>query len=130
VGVGDRRDHHALPDDGFVRVLVGEAVEASAVGGKHSVYYIRHDMDADAVRAVRDAIVAEITQESKRIHEEILSGELGERALAYRAEEAEALRKKIALYEDLLDTGLEDLRQGLDLAEQGVAAAAIQGAGV
>ena len=44
------------------------------------------------------AHVREIEQETERLHKEVLDGELGEKALNHRMAEADAMRKKIALY--------------------------------
>lgn len=104
---------------------VSAAVEKSAFGRPHACYVLRVAMDADAVRAVRDAIVAEVTAEANRIRSEVLSGELKERALESRRLEAVDLRDKVALYEQLLDTGLASLREAIDAAEEAAAAAAL-----
>jgi hypothetical protein len=104
---------------------VAAAVEKSAFGRPHACYVLRVAMDADAVRAVRDAIVAEVTAEATRIRNEVLSGELKERALESRRVEAEDLRYKVALYEQLLDTGLASLREAIDAAEEAASAAAL-----
>src|SRR5262249_51436552 len=78
------------------------AVETSGVGRPNAVYLIRHEMDAGAVRAVRDAIVQDVSSRAARLQEEVLKGELGERALLAREREAQELRDKIKLYENLL----------------------------
>ena len=49
-----------------------------------AVYLLRHRMDADAVRAVRDAVVAEVQGEAARIRDEVQTGDLGGRALETR----------------------------------------------
>jgi len=77
------------------------------------------------VRAVRDAIVAEVSAEGSRISQEVMDGNLGERALEHRKEQALGLRSKIELYEELLDCGLESLRKAVDETEQTVATAAL-----
>jgi hypothetical protein len=82
-------------------------------------------MDADAVRAVRDAVVAEVQAEASRIHDEVLSGELGGRALDTRRSRARELQEKISLYEHLLDVGLEGLHAAVDRADQAAAAAVL-----
>lgn len=104
---------------------VSAAVEKAAFGRPHACYVLRVAMDADAFRAVRDAIVAEVTAEANRIRAEVLSGELKERALESRRLEAEDLRDKVALYEQLLDTGLASLREAIDAAEEAAAAAVL-----
>jgi hypothetical protein len=99
------------------------AVESAAEGKPSAVYVLRHRLDA--VRAVRDAIVAEVQAESARIHDEVVGGELGSRALETRRSEAGQLRQKIALYEGLLNVGLEGLYHAVDRADQAVAAAVL-----
>jgi hypothetical protein len=104
---------------------VAQAVERAAAGRPSAVYLLRNQMDADAVRAVRDAIVAEVQQEAERIQKEVASAELGERALENRRTQAGELRQKIALYEELLGVGLHGLEQAVDAAEQSVAMATL-----
>lgn len=103
---------------------VARVVEnAPTRGGSTRVYLVRHEMDADAVRAVRDAITDEVRQATEKIHKDVLSGELGERALTHRQLEADELRAKIGLYEDMLNVGLGSLRADLDKAEEAATAA-------
>lgn len=105
---------------------VARVVESCPHQGKgNAVYCIPHELGVEAVRAVKDAITQEVTQESSRLHEEIISGELGERALENRQLQADLLRDKIALYEEILQVGLGSLREGLDKAEQAAVAARI-----
>jgi hypothetical protein len=101
------------------------AVEAAGVHRANSLYLLRHRMDADAVRAVRDAVVAEVQAEATRIHDEVLAGELGDKALETRRARAGELREKIGLYEHLLDVGLGGLRTAVDRADQAAAAAVL-----
>ncbi len=102
---------------------VSHATEAAAKQGKSAVYLLRHRLDAEAVRAVRDAVVAEVEAEARRIHEEVLTGELGERALQARQHQAAELRPKVALYEHLLSVGLGMLHGAVDRADQAAASA-------
>jgi hypothetical protein len=101
------------------------AVELATAGRPHASYLLRHQMDADAVKAVRDAVCVEVLAEAKRIQADVLSGELKERALESRRAQAEELRGKVALYESLLDAGLAQLREAIDAADQAAAAAAL-----
>jgi hypothetical protein len=109
--------------DDFARVA--EAVEESADGKPNGVYVLRHRLDADAVRAVRDAVVAEVRAEAGRIKEEVLGGDLGTRALETRQKQAADLREKVSLYEDLLSVGLKGLHRAVDEADQAAATAAL-----
>src|SRR6476469_7369587 len=63
---------------------VADAAERAADGRPSAVYVLRHRLDADAVRAVRDAVVAEVQAEAVRICDEVQAGELGGRALETR----------------------------------------------
>ena len=111
--------------------LMADAVSAAAnVQGGNTVYFLTHEMNEDAVRAIRDAISDEVLAESARIHDEIVSGELGGRALKARASQAEALRVKIKSYDSILDCGLSYLKASVDKAEAAIAAGAVlEGAG-
>jgi hypothetical protein len=101
------------------------AAEEAAEGKPSAVHILRHRLDAAAVRAIRDAIVAEVLTEATRMHDEIVSGELGERALESRRAQLGQLREKIALYEELLQVGLGGLFQAVDRTEQAAAAAVL-----
>ena len=89
------------------------------------MYVLRHRLDADAVRAVRDAVVAEVQAEADRIRDEVAAGDLGGRALETRKKQAAELRDKVLLYEDLLSVGLPGLHTAVDQADQAAATAAL-----
>ena len=104
---------------------VAGAVEGAAVGRPSAVYLLRHRLDADAVRAIRDAVVADVRGEVERIRAEVVSGELGGRALEGRRRRAVELRHKVLLYEDVLSVALRDLHAAVDGADQAAATAAL-----
>jgi hypothetical protein len=104
---------------------VAHAVERAATGRPSAVYVIKHKLDADAVRAVRDAVVGEVRADADRIVAEVSGGDLGGRALDTRRKEAAALRDKVLLYEDLLNVGLAGLHRAIDAADQAAATAAL-----
>jgi hypothetical protein len=104
---------------------VAAAVEGASEGKPSAVYLLRHRIDPDAVRAVRDAVVAEVQTEATRIRAEVLSGELGGRALETRQRLAHELRDKVLLYEHLLHVGLDDLHAAVDAADQAAASATL-----
>ncbi len=101
------------------------AVEAAATGKPSSVYVIRHELDAAAVRAVRDAVVADVQADAARIVAEVNAGDLGGRALETRRSQAAQLQDKVLLYEDLLNVGLNGLHRAVDAADQAAAVAAL-----
>jgi len=78
---------------------VAEAAERAADGRPSAVYVLRHRLDADAVRAVRDAVVAEVQAEAVRICDEVAARDLGGRGLETRKKQAADLRDKVLLYE-------------------------------
>ena len=104
---------------------VADAVERASTGRPSAVYAIRHKLDADAVRAVRDAVVADVAGEADRIAKDVAAGDLGGRALDARRKEAAALRDKVLLYEDVLAVGLAGLHAAVDAADQAAAGAAL-----
>ena len=104
---------------------VADAVERASTGRPSAVYAIRHKLDADAVRAVRDAVVADVAGEAERIAKDVAAGDLGGRALDARRKEAAALRDKVLLYEDVLAVGLAGLHAAVDAADQAAAGAAL-----
>ena len=101
------------------------AVERAADGRPSAVYLLRHRLDRDAVRAVRDAVVQEVRDEAGRICAEVTAGDLGARALETRKKKAGDLREKVLLYEDLLAVGLQGLHAAVDAADQAAATAAL-----
>lgn len=93
---------------------VGQAVELCAEHKAHKLYTMRQLMDADAARAIRDSIEQELLTEARRIHEEVMSGELGERALESRRVLVEDLAEKAREYETIIGQSLSHLREALD----------------
>jgi hypothetical protein len=104
---------------------VAAAAERAADGRPSAVYVLRHRLDADAVRAVRDAVVAEVQAEAGRICAEVAAGDLGGRALETRKQQAADLRDKVLLYEDVLSVGLAGLHAAVDRADQAAATASL-----
>jgi hypothetical protein len=104
---------------------IARSVEIAADGALSAIYMLRHQLDHDAVRAVRDAVVAEVQSEANRIKGEVLAGELGSRALETRKTQATDLRQKVLLYEELLSVGLKGLHRAIDEADQAAATAAL-----
>jgi len=104
---------------------VAHVIEQAAEGRPSAVYVLRHRLDADAVRAVQDAVVAEVQAEATRIRAEVDAGDLGGRALETRRKQAADLRDKVNLYEDLLTVSLAGLHDAVDEADQAAATAAL-----
>lgn len=106
-------------------------VEAAACNGtKSAIYRIEHDFNSESVRAVRDAVIEEVQAASARLKKEIMSGDLGERALETRQYQAEELRRKVELYESILNVGLESCRAVIEEAANAEAAAVILQSGL
>lgn len=96
------------------------AVEHAAEGQAVS-YAISHELTPDAIKAVRDALVHEVQTESKRINDEILSGGLGERAVASRRAELASLQAKVKDYEAILGEAIDVFVKVKDDNDQGAA---------
>jgi hypothetical protein len=99
-----------------------EVFERSGVNCTNSVYLLRNSMDADTIRAVRDAIITEVQNEAARIDREVKCGDLGERALETRQQQAEELAQKVRMYERILGEGLGNL---ITAAEKALSAASV-----
>jgi hypothetical protein len=105
-----------LPDSGLPEwSKIIEAVETASPNSR--VYIVRHDMDAESIRAVRDALINELTATCDQLTAQIQSGELGERALASKEREARDLMGKVSAYESILGGGLDSLRTMLSNVE-------------
>lgn len=106
---------------------VAGVVDGCGFKKPNAVYLLRHQMDADAVRAVRDGIVNEVRVRSQEISREVLDPDnpLKARGLARRQEEAQELHEKVKLYEELLGVGLSGLTQTLEEVEATIGQAAL-----
>jgi hypothetical protein len=111
---------------GVAGVVEASARKTARTKNPSTVYLIRHDMDVDSVRAVRDAVVSELTTDVDRIRREIQSGELGERALHGRTREALGLCNKLKEYEQILGVGLDAMRKQIEEVETAAAEASLR----
>lgn len=93
--------------------------------GTNVGYMLRTAMDDKAMRAVMDAIVAEAEAEAQRINDEVDAGDLGERALKTRVQQAKDMAAKVAEYESYLGRKLTEQRKALETAEVAAAKAAL-----
>lgn len=101
---------------------LADLLEGCGSNRSHAIFRIRHTMDVGAMRAVRDAIEREITATASRIKDEILNGELGNKAIETRVQEAQTLHEKIREYEAILGVGLTHLHNAADDATVAVGA--------
>lgn len=104
-----------VPEYNWSRWLeVANAVESSNAG--NSVYAMRVRCDEHALKAIRDALAAEIEREATMISDALENG-LEDSATVRRANQrAIDLRDKIAAYENCYDCTLSELRERLDSA--------------
>jgi hypothetical protein len=120
-----------LKDEGGVYWLPGKAIEQwdqviaafEGTGANTKVYRMGVEMDAQTVRAVKDAIVKEITTAAGAIIDEIKANDFRESALERRRQTALALRERVREYEAILGQALSHLHVVLDVAEQAAAGA-------
>lgn len=93
--------------------------------GAAAVFQLAVPLDENTVKAVTEGLRAEVLAEVERIEKDILSGELGERALSARTDEAVALKAKLEQYEAALQTTLPVLHEAVDRAFQAAATGAL-----
>lgn len=99
-----------LKDEGGVYWLPGKSIEAwdqviaafEETGATTKVYRMVVEMDVQTVRAVKDAIVKEITTPAGSIIDEIKANDFRESALERRRAVAMALRERVREYEGIL----------------------------
>lgn len=104
-------------------VIVGALHDAAP---KHSAYKVPTvRMTADGARAILDSLRDEAEAEVERLQSEVLSGDLGVRALEFRGEKARHLLSKVGEYESLLGTRLESVRDMVAKLEVEVVAAKV-----
>lgn len=91
------------------------ACERASRDSKTTVYRVNHRLDADALRAVHDAIVAEVERDTadlvKGVDELETTG-----AVERRRDQAQAIRAKVGTYEGILGTALPALRESVEQA--------------
>ncbi len=80
-------------------------------------------MTKDAARALIDSLTTDIEERAESVTADVLSGDLGVRALDNRAERSRELLSKVSEYENLLGTRLERLRNVIGKLDVDVAAA-------
>ena len=105
-----------LPDTSLPRLAdVRDAIRASAQpGSAPQIYPCRVERDDDALLAVTHAICGQVEQQCKVITDSIKEGELGERALNNRQDQAVQMKQQINRYERLLGKPLNDLNVKCD----------------
>ena len=94
---------------------VRAAVESAPVRGEgnNSVYALTVLPDEEMIRAVGDALTAEVDAQIAAIEAEIAEGNLGEAACDARVKRAGALDRKVKRYEAAFDKPLEALHAAL-----------------
>lgn len=87
---------------------------SAAMGGASALYSLTTRWDAEACRAVRDAITREVSAEASGLLEDIQGSDLSVRALEARKARATELRDRVKEYESILSLSLQDLYVALD----------------
>ena len=105
------------------RQLAG-LVEGCREGNKISV--IRAAMDEGTATAIRDTLTREVQEEAAQLLDDVSKGTLSDGQLHVRAERAQKLVKRVALYSLILSEGLEGLTNVAQLAAGAAGAAAMQ----
>lgn len=87
----------------------------------NKMFRVNTRRDAETLRAVKEAIIAETEKETMDLMTEVNEGSLGKEALQRRQEVASLLRKKIEFYETDLGTSLDSLKSLADTVDQALA---------
>lgn len=93
----------------------------------NKVYSVLTPADERTCRAVVDALTSEVRAEIARIDRDIADGEVGQRALNNRADDASLLISKVSSYERIFGASLADLKESLSNISAQAAAAALAG---
>lgn len=123
VGLRDKGGVYFVPRDKLPQwdAIVGVLREVS----EHAVFQLPAMQTKDAVDAILDAITTEAAALAERIEGELNGTDLGTRALRTRIRYCEEAGSKLAAYENLLDTKLDDIADRIDQLKANVSQALI-----
>lgn len=99
---------------------IAKALESVAAG---TLYQMATMRTQDAVKAITDSLATEIWAALDTMRAELISEDLGVRALENRAAQAKQLKSKVVQYERLLGTSLQKLADAVNAIDVDVAAA-------
>lgn len=105
-------------------VQIWKSITAPLEANGCTVYEMNHHFDAAAIKAVNDAIRAELQRDLDTIDQELNKTFVRARSYLEREDTARAIKDKAKLYEQLLSVSLTDITDQADKAEQAAAAAA------
>jgi len=105
---------------------VFETAQAAEDGGTNAVYVLKVVADEQMVRAVGDALTAEISTELAQIEADIADGDLLERACLSRLRRVGGLESKVQRYEQAFASPLDKLRAAVSGTSRAVAQATLQ----
>lgn len=102
--------------------LIVEAL--SSAHPEHHVYMVPTvRMTQEGARAILDSLTYEIEQQVAKTKDEVISGDLGVRALENRFDETNDLLRKVTMYEQLIEQPLQKLRDTIASLSADVVAA-------
>lgn len=120
-----------LRELGSVYWLPGRSIPAwhkiqnafQTAGEKTKVYCVENVLNAETVRAVKDAIVSEVMEAATELTVDITSGNLGAQAIENRKQRAISLQARVSEYEGILGQVLDSLHEVLTVAESAASSA-------
>lgn len=117
-----------IPNEGIETwEKVEQAVRASAIDPSRVKFdLMRTVADERGLLTIKGSLEDEVVRESGRLLNEIVSGDLGERALDNRLSAAKALLGKVERYESILDETLSNLRAACKQCEEAAIMANMQ----
>jgi hypothetical protein len=106
-----------------------QIVSAFQSAGQTRAYTLRIKYDEDLMRAVTDALLAELNAELDIIKNDVADGDLGERALKTRQDRIDALTAKLQEYEGFLGTKHESVHDNLKAVKRAAISTMLMAAG-
>ncbi len=120
-----------LPEPALPRQnAIAAAIQSSSPDGSNIIYSLKTAMDDDLRNAVIGGLTHTLETELNTVEEEVMSGDLGKRALKTKKERCARLRQRVVGYQKMFSVALTELEDKLDRAESAVSVCSFQAMGV
>lgn len=107
-------------------VAVAGSIEQCAVDDTSAVHFLKTAVDNLSVRALKDAIVAEVQAKAREIEDAATEGTLKSRGFKIKQSQAQSLHERVSYFENLLGEALSELHEVADNCEKQVVENALQ----
>lgn len=109
---------------------VAKAFEEASEDNSNIMYFQTTAMDDDLRHTVIESLKRSIGGEVSAMEEEVMSGDLGKRAIKTKQERCDKLRARVLGYQKMFDVTLKELEEHLDTVESATAVNAFASFGV